>query len=69
LHYLEELAQALIKVDPNDIDEDVKANLSKILDLADKLKYLDPMYTTREGEVSDMGDPVWLTDLRNMVEN
>ena len=27
------------------------------------------MYTTREGEVSDMGDPVWLTDLRNMVEN
>ena len=68
LHYLEELAQALVKIDPNDIDEDVKTNLHKILYLADKLKYLDPMYTTREGEVSDMGDPFWLNDLRNMVE-
>ena len=26
------------------------------------------MYTTREGEVSEMGDPGWLNDLRNMVE-
>ena len=68
LHYLEELAQALVKIDPNEIDEDVKTNLHKILYLADKLKYLDPMYTTREGEVSDMGDPIWLNDLRNMVE-
>ena len=55
-------------MDPSDIDADVKANLNHILYLADKLKYLDPMYTTREGEVSDMGDPGWLTDLRNMVE-
>ena len=60
--------QALVKMDPSDIDADVKANLNHILYLADKLKYLDPMYTTREGEVSDMGDPGWLTDLRNMVE-
>ena len=55
-------------MDPSDIDADVKANLNHILYLADKLKYLDPMYTTREGEVSDMGDPEWLTDLRNMVD-
>ena len=55
-------------MDPSDIDADVKANLNHILYLADKLKYLDPMYTTREGEVSDMGDPGWLTDLRNMVD-
>ena len=55
-------------MDPNDIDVDVKNNLNQILYLADKLKYLDPMYTTREGEVSEMGDPGWLNDLRNMVE-
>lgn len=67
LHYLEELAQVLVK-NPYQLEEDIRGVLHQVLYLADKLKFLDPMYTTREGEISEMGDPQWLLDLRSMVE-
>ena len=68
LHYLEELALAVTK-DPNSVDQEFKPYLSQIYNLADKLKFLDPMYTTREGEITEMGDPDWLTQFQKTVEN
>ena len=68
LHYLEELALAVTK-DPEVLDQEFKSNLNQIYNLADKLKFLDPMYTTREGEISEMGDPEWLTQFKKVVEN
>ena len=68
LHYLEELALAVTK-DPNAVDQEFKPYLNQIYNLADKLKFLDPMYTTREGEISEMGDPDWLTLFQKALEN
>ena len=68
LHYLEELALAVVK-DPEAVEHEVKSNLHQICNLADRLKYLDPMYTTREGEISEMGDPEWLIQFRKVTEN
>jgi hypothetical protein len=70
LHYLEELAGSIGK-HPDRIEGDLmdsKEMAGQVLFLADKLKYLDPMYTTREGEVSDMGDPEWLNQYRACVD-
>ena len=36
--------------------------------IADKLKFLDPMYTTREGEMKDMGDPEWLIEFKSVLD-
>lgn len=67
LHYIEELTKSLVK-DPYNLEQDISKVLRQILYLADKLKFLDPMYNVREGEISEMGDPEWLTEFRNMVE-
>ena len=41
--------------------------VNQVMNLAQQLKFLDPMYTTREGEASEMGDPQWITDFTNVV--
>ena len=40
---------------------------TRVLELADRLKYLDPVYTTREGEIREMPDPEWLDALRSVL--
>jgi len=35
--------------------------------LAEKLKYLDPVYTTSVGEISEIADPEWLVKFREAV--
>lgn len=37
------------------------------MNLSERLKFLDPMYTTGEGERTDMGDPTWLTELQTFA--
>merc|ERR1719334_1102971 len=36
--------------------------------LAEKLKYLDPVYTTSSGEISEISDPEWLVTFRTAYE-
>ena len=69
LHYLEELSLALVKTPLESLDQDLRDQIPNIIYLADKLKYLDPMYTTQQGEISDMDDPAWLTILRTTIES
>ena len=37
--------------------------------LSEQLKYIDPSYLVRDGEVTDMPDPEWLIAFRTFVEN
>ena len=43
--------------------------IDNILKLSEQLKYLDPSYLVRDGEVMDMSDPEWLIAFRSYVEN
>ncbi len=68
LHYLEQIARVFVAKPAfvvGDRELAVGDLVLRVLDLADRLKFLDPMYTTREGERSEMGDPEWLTELRS----
>lgn len=42
--------------------------VKNVLMLSEQLKYLDPSYLVRDGEVTDMPDPEWLLAFRNYVE-
>ena len=50
-----------------DVGMDGPTMVNQVMNLAQQLKFLDPMYTTREGEASEMGDPQWITDFTNVV--
>ena len=43
--------------------------LRNVLKLSEQLKYIDPSYLLRDGEVTDMSDPEWLVEFRSYVEN
>ena len=43
--------------------------LRNVLMLSEQLKYIDPSYLLRDGEVTDMSDPEWLDEFRSYVEN
>eukprot|EP00095_Tigriopus_kingsejongensis_P000182 snap_masked-scaffold487_size158652-processed-gene-0.14 protein:Tk00182 transcript:snap_masked-scaffold487_size158652-processed-gene-0.14-mRNA-1 annotation:"hypothetical protein Phum_PHUM296360" len=71
LYYCEQIAKALTK-NPQSIIGDIlqpQEFLEQVLELSERLKYLDPMYTTNEGEIKDMGDPEWLTKLKALSTN
>ena len=69
LYYLEQIASSIVKRPGEVLGErlDKFAFMDQVLNLCERLKFLDPMYTTREGEISDMGDPEWLMEFRNTV--
>uniref|UniRef100_A0A0K2V1V9 Sec16 Sec23-binding domain-containing protein n=1 Tax=Lepeophtheirus salmonis TaxID=72036 RepID=A0A0K2V1V9_LEPSM len=72
LHYLEIIAETISKKinDGSQIKCDyleTKHFINQVLYLADRLKYLDPKYTTAEGEKSEIGDPEWLLKFREVV--
>ena len=70
LYYLEQIATAFAK-HPELITGDCGMSgtelATHVLTLSDRLKYLDPVYTTREGEISEMADPEWVGGLRNVL--
>ncbi len=71
-HYLEELAKGITKK-PSEVGTDYDlepADMARqILHLCERLKYLDPSYTTREGEMADMPDPEWLVQFRTVIDS
>ena len=69
LDYLEQIAISITRHNQFLVADqlDLVDFVTQVQNLADRLKYLDPMYTTREGEVSEMGDPAWLTSFRSTV--
>lgn len=70
LYYCEQIASALVRRPAEVIGSDLMDSatfVNQVLTLSDRLKYLDPSYTTRDGEISDMSDPDWLVAFKNAV--
>lgn len=59
LHYCEVIARAIQKM-PTLYDVEL---VRQVYELANRLKYYDPYYTQEEGEVAELGDPLWLREL------
>ena len=70
LDYFEQIASCLVRR-PSEVSASEVADpltfAGQLLGLADRLKYLDPSYATRDGEVSEMADPEWLSYFRNVA--
>ena len=43
--------------------------IDNVLKLSEQMKYLDPSYLVRDGEMMDMSDPEWLIAFRGYVDN
>ena len=72
LHYLEEVSRNILKR-PGDIFADYNdaypVFINNVLKLSEQLKYLDPSYLMRDGEISEMSDPEWLVTFRCYVDD
>ena len=70
LEYFEQIASCLVKR-PSEVTASESADpasfAGQLLVLCDRLKYLDPSYATRDGEVSEMTDPEWLEGFKSVA--
>ena len=70
LEYFEQIASCLVKR-PSEVTASELADpasfAGQLLGLCDRLKYLDPSYATRDGEVNEMTDPEWLQGFRGVA--
>ena len=70
LEYFEQIASCLMKR-PSEVTSselmDPASFAGQLLIFCDRLKYMDPSYATREGEVSEMTDPEWLEGFKNVA--
>ncbi|XP_067141411.1 uncharacterized protein Sec16 isoform X3 [Centruroides vittatus] len=62
LHYCEMISQTFHKLN-GCISLDL---INQVYNLADKLKYHDPHFTQGQGELEELGDPIWLINLKKL---
>ena len=63
IHYVEVIAGSIVR-QPSNFRIDFIRN---ILELGEKLKLQDPIYSNAEGFVDGMSDPNWLQELQNVL--